>query len=102
MALYKVRYKGLSDVREISGGDLKKRGIGISKDLVWDASNGWSLNVEGLSKDLEDLLRTEGTFTISEVKEGGTEDVKVTAVKSDDTGATVTDATTGQTMANKR
>lgn len=117
MALMKIRYKGLSDVRVISVKDAEKHGIKLSQDLVWDHVGGvaggqvidgvkrpdWpnaaqGILVDGLSDDLLTVLRQEGTFTISEVKDGGTEgEPIVTGAALDDTGNVVRDTTTGQT-----
>jgi len=101
MALMKVRYKGLSDVRVFSQSDLKKHNVDVSRDVVFSAENGWAVHFDGLSKGLEKILRDAGTFTISEVKDGA-ESVKVEAVKSDDIADTVTDTTSGQTSVKSR
>lgn len=106
MALVKIRYKGLSDVRIISADDLKARGIKVDKDLVWDHRDGSAdrgLMVDGLSDELLHALESEGTFTITEVdKETKVEkgDI-IVGSPVDDTGTTVTDATTGQTSTKK-
>jgi hypothetical protein len=102
MALVKIRYKGLSDVRIISSDDLKARGINVDKDLVWshqDGSASRGIMVDGLSEELLNALRTEGTFTITEVdKDTKVEKEDIIVGKPlDDTGSTVTDSTTGQT-----
>lgn len=115
MALVRVRYKGLSDVRIISVKDAEKHGVKLSADLVWDhqgrfaggdipgikrpdfpnASRG--VVIDGLSDDLLKVLRDEGTFTVSEVKDDNTDgDDIITGEPLDDTGNAVRDTTTGQ------
>ena len=102
MALIRVRYRGLSDVRIISQKDLKDRGIEVNKDMVWERSNNWALTLDGLSKPMEDLLRGEGHFRIEEVKDDGSEGVIVDVEhRVDDTGSTVVDATTGAKSTKK-
>lgn len=105
MALYKIRYKGLSDVRQMSQKDLKDAGVlGIGGDLEWSAKNQKTVYVENMSKSLESILRTEGTFTISEVDERG-DDITVVmdGEALDDTTRSnvVTDQTTGQSAKAK-
>lgn len=108
MALVRIRYKGLSDVRVITKQDLEQFGIKTDQDLVWDnvgAARGGRLDapnarrglvVDGLSDDLLAALRSEGTFTISEIKDDGTDgDDIIVGEPLDDTGA-VHDLTTGQ------
>lgn len=85
MAAVKVRYKGLSDVREISVKALADRGIKIDKDLVFNSGNAWAVLID-LNEELEAILRKEGTFTISKVDdEGQVKGEVVTATKADDT-----------------
>jgi hypothetical protein len=115
MALVRIRYKGLSDVRSISVKDAEKHGVKLSDDLVWDnvgEANGGKISgvkrpkhanaargivVDGLSDELLQVLKDEGTFTITEVKDDNTDgDDIVTGSALDDTGATVKDATSGQ------
>lgn len=115
MALVRIRYKGLSDVRAISVKDAEKHGVKLSEDLVWDhqgenaggpiagikrpkfpnASRG--IVVDGLSDELLKILRDEGTFTVSEIKDDNTDgDDIITGEALDDTGSRVVDATSGQ------
>jgi hypothetical protein len=114
MALMRIRYKGLSDVRVISVDDAKKHGVELSHDLIWDnvgqARGGWlshpnrdsGVVVEGLSDELLKVLRDEGTFTVSEIKDGNTEGQTIIEGKPlDDTGSTVVDSTTGQKSIKK-
>lgn len=118
MALFRIRYKGLSDVRAITKKDAKALGVNLSADLVWDhvgAVRGGQIAevkrpdypnaakgifVDGLSDDLLDLLRSEGTFTVTEIKDGesGPEDGDeiITGERIDDTGSVVRDTTSGQ------
>lgn len=120
MALVRIRYKGLSDVRVISVKDAEKHGVTLSQDLVWDnigsvaggeigdfkrpkhpnAARG--IVVDGLSDELLKILRDEGTFTISEIKDDNTDgDDIVTGQPLDDTGSAVVDSTTGQKSVKK-
>lgn len=103
MALMRVRYKGLSDVRTMSKKALNDAGVGISEQLKWERKNGWSVYVDGLSDRLEEVLRAEGTFRIEEVNEETRQTVKVVTDGQplDDTGAVVKDATTGQKSTKK-
>lgn len=99
MALIKVRYKGLSDVRVMSVKDLSEAGVSVESKLEWNPGNRHTVHIDGMSERLEEILRAEGTFTIEEVDEKSGETVK-TIVKGkpmDDTGSTVVDGTTGQT-----
>jgi hypothetical protein len=115
MTLYRIKYKGLSDVRSISVEDAKRHGVELSQDLVWDrygyASDGQiaginrpkfptpssGLVVDGLSEDLLKVLRAEETFTVSEVKEDLSDGEEIITGKPlDDTANVVVDATSGQ------
>lgn len=102
MARAQVRYKGLSDVREISAKDLKKHGVEVDKDLVFSRDNGFKMNID-LNDELEAILRNEGTFTISEIKDDnsvGDEVVKATVADDSATSAKATNVETGQTSTN--
>lgn len=103
MAKMKVRYRGLSDRREFTAKQLKEHGIGVSQDLVFEASNHWAMTID-LVEPLEQILRAEKTFTITEVKDDNTlgEEV-VTATLADDTAVatTLVDETTGAKTKNK-
>lgn len=105
MALYKIRYKGLSDVREMSRKALKDAGVpGIGGDLVWDRSNNHTVHVDSMSERLEEILRSEGTFNIEEVDKKTGESVKVITDEGtalDDTGSVVVDGSTGQKSVKK-
>lgn len=100
MALTKVRYKGLSDVRLIAANDkgLRARGIKTDGQMKWSRENNWTIFVDGMSEELETLFRDEGTFDVEEVDAETGKSVKsiVKATRADDTGATVIDGTTGQ------
>lgn len=97
MSLVEVRYKGFSDVREMSKKDLSDAGVQVDGLLRWERKNGWRVLVKDPSDRLLEILEQEGTFTVTEVTEDGREGQKfVTASKADDTGATVVDGTTGQ------
>ncbi len=97
MARVRVRYKGLSDERIITQKDLEPLGISIDRDLVW-AGHGRALTID-MTDELEAVLRREGTFSISEIKDDNTAgDEVVKATISDDTvnASEVVDKTTGQ------
>lgn len=100
MALARVRYRGLSDVRIIPADDpgLKARGIKISQDMVWHRGNMFSIYIDNFSEEMENLFRDEAAFTVEEVDAQSGKAVKeiVTATRADDTGNTVVDGTTGQ------
>jgi hypothetical protein len=101
MALVRIRYKGLSDVRIISKKDAERHNVSISDDLVWDHRDGSAkrgIVVDGLSDELLDVLKNEGTFTVTEVdKDTKVEkDDIIKGAPLDDTGSTVKDSTTGQ------
>jgi hypothetical protein len=96
-----VYYKGLSDVRLISKKDLEPHGLTLDKDLRWDARTP-AINIDA-PDELIKILKGEGTFTVSEIKDDGTiGDDLVTATISDDTvtSAKVVDADTGQESEN--
>lgn len=105
MALAKVRYKGLADVRIIEANDhgMKARGIQTDKDMVWSRDNMWTLMLRDMSPEMEKMFREDGAFSISNVDEDslteGEEIVKAT--RSDDIGNTVIDKTTGQVSKKK-
>lgn len=115
MSLYRIKYKGLSDVRSISVKDAERSGVKLSGDLVWDryghqrdghiaginrpkhANIDQGILVEGLSEDFLTMLRKEGTFTVTEVKEDAPEGEPIIKGEPlDDTGSTVKDLTTGE------
>jgi hypothetical protein len=96
MAKATVRYKGLSDVREMTVDQLKAVGIDVPEDLVWFRGNGFKQEVE-LTEDLERLFTEEGTFIVETATDSGESQAVVEQTKSDDTvGATIVDAETGQ------
>jgi hypothetical protein len=100
----KVRYKGASDVRILPADQLEAHGVkNVDKDLVFGPSNGWAQEVE-MSEELESILRGDGAFSMTPVKDDGEADEsnpEVEATKVDDTGETVVDGDTGQTEENK-
>lgn len=115
MALVRIRYKGLSDVRAITAQDLAQFGIQTDQDLVWDSvgrlaggdvpginrpdrpNAARGIVVEGLSDDLLEALSKEGTFTITEINDDNTDgDDIVTGQALDDTGSRVVLGETGQ------
>lgn len=110
MALVRVKYVGLSDVRIMSKADLAAVGVHVDGPLTWDSkgrANGGVLAhpnnltgvyIEDMSEELEALLRAEAAFTIEEVDEVTGKAVKtiVKGTHRDDTGATVKDGNTGE------
>lgn len=99
MTLVRVRYKGLSDERIIRSKDLKDHGVAVDATLTWNRGNNFSVVVDGMSGELESILRSEGTFSVEEVspEDGKAVKVIVTATRLDDTNsAVVVDGTTGQ------
>jgi hypothetical protein len=96
MALTRVKYKGLSDVREMSQEDLFGAGVSLSAGLVWDDSNKVNgILIEDPSERLLEIFTQEGTFTVTEVNEDDNTDGEeiVTGKPLDDTGNTVIDTT---------
>lgn len=97
MSLMKVRYRGASDFRTVPADDpgLKERGIKVSADLMW--TPGSYIVIEDMSEAMENWLREEGTFDVSEMnlKDGHDRPI-IKASRADDTGRTVIDGTTGQ------
>jgi len=103
MAKVRVRYKGLSDVREITSKQLEPKGIKLSADLVWSRKNNFALNIDA-NDELLAVLKSEGTFSVSEIKDDNTVcDELVTATLRDDTAvaSTVVDSNTGQKSQKK-
>jgi hypothetical protein len=75
---------------------LSEVGVSVPKDLVWGPHNRRTLHIDGLSDRLQDILRVEGTFSISEIKRDKSVKNILKETKVDDTANTVKDATTGQ------
>lgn len=110
MALFKVRYKGLSDIRSMSKKELGDVGVGVDGDLRWARPNNGAYGahnvvfIDSPSDGLLEVLKAEGTFTVSEVKDddnGPSEgEPIVTGHEVDDTGAVVRDLTTGAESTN--
>lgn len=104
MALMRVRYVGLSDIRAMSADDLRAAGVGVDKDMEWNPQNRHTLIVSDPSEDLLSLFRAEGTFQVEEVdKETGQKvgDDIVSGKPLDDTGDTLVDGVTGETSTGK-
>lgn len=102
MANMKVRYKGLSDVRRITKKDLEPHGVVIDRDLEFSRSNNFAMNID-LNDALTAILKNEGTFSITEIKDDGTagdEVVKATMADDSAVAATAKDADTGQSSEN--
>jgi len=103
MAVHKVTYKGLSDIRIMTKKELAdQQGIGMEGDLVWDKTKHGPVPfifIEDASDELLSLFRSEGTFTVQEVDESGAPQGTpvVKGAPLDDTGSTVVDKTKGTT-----
>lgn len=105
MSVHKVEYKGLSDVRRMSKKDLNDAGVGVDNDLEWNRFTMGRrpvLYVENISDRLREVLKDEGTFTVTEVKEENLQEIEgvepiVDGQELDDTGRIVRDGVTGQT-----
>jgi hypothetical protein len=91
MALTRVRYVGLSDIREMSKRDLAAAGVGMERGLRWDHSNRHTLYVDGISDEFLAILKDEGTFQVDAVDDTGsvTEKDIVKGAPLDDTGNVV-------------
>lgn len=103
MAKAKVRYKGFSDVREFKRKDLAQHGVAVDRDLVFSRQNAFAMNID-LNDELEAILRNEGTFTISEIKDDdqiGGDIVKATVHDDTATADKAVDGNTGQEETNK-
>lgn len=99
MSLIKVRYKGLSDVREMSKKDLAAAGAGVDGTMRWDANNRKTLFVRNPDDRLLEIFKAEGTFQVEEVSEDNLNDVRATIIEGealDDTGQTIVNGVTGQ------
>jgi hypothetical protein len=103
MAVHKVTYKGLSDIREMTKKQLADVGIGMDGNLVWDKTKQGPvpfLFIEDASDNIMQLFKDEGTFTVVEVDDKGAEVGDSPVIKGaslDDTGNTVVDKTKGTT-----
>lgn len=101
MALIRVRYKGIADVREITAKQLKdNNGVIVDNDMVWNRANGFSVVVDANDR-LEEVLREQGHFTISTVDDAGGEKVVAKASDPDNEGDILVDGDTGATTEAK-
>lgn len=99
MALIRVRYKGLSDIREMSQKDLAAAGVSLDSGLRFDHTNkADGILIEDPSDRLLEIFRDEGTFTVShkDVEAGEGETVILQGEPLDDTGGTIIDTTKGR------
>lgn len=98
----KVRYKGIADVRTISKKDLETAGIeGVENDLVWHRGNLFAVELEATDK-LEELLRNEGHFSISAVKDDGGDAELSGATDPNREGDVLVDGNTGATTTSRK
>ena len=103
MALVEVRYKGLSDVREITKKQwLDQQGVEVSRDTVWHAGNRFTQVIDANDRMLE-VLKAEGHFSVKEINDDNSlGDEIVTASEPDREPDVVVDGNTGQRSENKR
>ena len=96
MPQMRVRYKGAADRREMSVDDLAQHGVNVSKDLVWNRANLWRLDLD-VDDQLESILKQDGAFRLEAINDDGSVTREHEGQRTDDTGTTVVDATTGAT-----
>lgn len=97
----RVRYKGIADHRIITAKDVEPHGIVLDRDLSWNRGNLFRLDIEANDK-LEEILRHDGAFTVTKLKDDGTEEVEVQATATDDEGDTIVDAESGATTKSRK
>lgn len=92
MATMKVKYVGLSDIREITVNQLAAVGVTVDRDMVWTRRTILDpiVYLESPSDELLEVLKAEGTFVVEEVdaatkRSVGDELVKSEPSKADDT-----------------
>ena len=90
-----VRYKGAADTRIMTVDELKERDIDVPRDLVWERRNLWLIRME-VTDELEAIFINDGAFRLDAVKDDGGLKTVVDGDVTDDTSATVVDASTGQ------
>lgn len=98
MAKVRVRYKGFSDVREITSKQLEPHGISVDRDLVFSRENNFAMNIDA-NDELLEVLKREGTFSVSEIKDddsSGDELVKASLRDDSAVAATAVNKQTGQ------
>jgi hypothetical protein len=96
MAEMIVRYKGAADTRIMAADELKLHDVNVPEDLVFSRSNLWRIKME-VPDALEAILRMDGAFRLEAVNDAGMAgETVVDGTRTDDTGATVVDGSTGQ------
>lgn len=99
MAVAKVTYKGISDIRILPASDLAEHGVSVPRDLVFyrrphEGSD--SIQID-LSPSLEKILRADGGFKISAVKDSGAEGETIVSTDAEQPGKIVIEDETGKT-----
>ena len=96
MALMKVRYKGIADVRIIHAKDVKDaHGVEMDRDVEWSRANNFAV-VMDVSPQMEEILRAQGHFSLHALKDDGSEsEVVATATDPGNEGDVIADSTTG-------
>lgn len=103
MAKVRVRYKGISDVREFTRKQLREHGVEVPQDLVFHRGNAWALNID-VNEALEAIFRNDGAFTVSEITDDnqiGEEIITASVVDDTITAGSTADGDTGQVETNK-
>lgn len=95
MALVAVRYKGLSDIREITKKQWLAEDVAVSKDTVWDRSNRFTVYVDATDRMME-VFKQEEHFQVSEVTDDNTERVVIEASNPAREPDVIVDGRTGQ------
>lgn len=96
----RVRYKGIADHRIITAKDVEPHGVVLDNDLEWHRGNLFRLDIDA-NDSLEEVLRADGSFTVSKIKDDGSEETEVQATAKDDTGETIVDADSGAKTTRK-
>lgn len=103
MALMKVRYKGIADVRILHARDVKEaHGITMDNDVTWSRTNNFAV-VMDVSPQMEEVLRAQGHFSLHALKDDGSEsEVVAVATDPDNEGDQIVDSASGTKTPSKR
>lgn len=103
MALTRVKYKGLSDLRLMSQEDLNDAGFPLDSELRWDKANRHTVFIKDPSDELLEMFAEEGVFQVQPVDAKGVAegDPVIEGEVLDDTAPTVVDGRTGQESKSK-
>lgn len=66
-----VVFRGFASVRTISEESWKRSGVKDQKDVRWDYTNNWSLELSKFSSAALEVLKKDSDFTIPEKSSGG-------------------------------